>query len=102
MDKTVIFPLQTPLYYHFFSISRIPSPQRLQNLVNYHPIFCPNAGDCSFFVWMMSKNDATQMGFLHLAGHVVGSSTKILNIPGGFHGCRCQQTFGNDAVFWSY
>ncbi len=26
-----------------------PSPQCLQDLVNYHPIFCPNAGDCSFF-----------------------------------------------------
>jgi hypothetical protein len=35
-------------YLLFFSISRIPSPQRLQNLVNYHPIFCPNIGDCSF------------------------------------------------------
>jgi hypothetical protein len=69
MDKFAIFTLQTPHYYHFFSISRIPSPQRLQNLVNYHPIFCPNAGDCSFFVWMISKSDITQMGFLHLAGH---------------------------------
>jgi hypothetical protein len=31
------------------SISGIASPQSPQNLVNYHPIFCPNAGDCSFF-----------------------------------------------------
>jgi hypothetical protein len=62
------FPLQTPHYYHFFSISRIPSPQRLQNLVNYHPIFCPNAGDCSFFL-DDERNEVTQMGFLHLAGH---------------------------------
>jgi len=26
----------------------------------------------------------------------------FVNKLGGFHGCRCQQTFGNDAVFWSY
>ncbi|WP_215203156.1 hypothetical protein, partial [Escherichia coli] len=34
----------------FFPISGIDSPQRSQNLVNYHPIFCPNVGYCSFFV----------------------------------------------------
>jgi hypothetical protein len=63
MDKFAIFPLQTPHYYHFFSISRIPSPQRLQNLVNYHPIFCPNAGDCSFFVWMTNEMKSRKWGF---------------------------------------
>ncbi|STM80224.1 stringent starvation protein A [Escherichia coli] len=26
-------------------------------------------------------------------------AVKILTIPGGFHGCRCQQTFGNDRCF---
>jgi len=28
----------------------IPSPQGAQNLVNYHPIFCPNAANCWSFV----------------------------------------------------
>jgi hypothetical protein len=33
---------------------------------------------------------------------VVGYSQYLfVNKLGGFHGCRCQQTFGNDAVFWS-
>jgi len=69
MDKSVIIHTDLPCSCHFFSISRIPSPQRLQNLVNYHPIFCPNAGDCSFFVWMINGSDVTRMGFLHLADH---------------------------------
>jgi hypothetical protein len=41
----------------FFSISRIASSQSLQNLVNYHPIFCPNAGDCSFFVCFVFEQE---------------------------------------------
>jgi hypothetical protein len=49
MDKTAVIHKEMVCSYHFFSISRIPSPQRPQNLVNYHPIFCPNAGGCSFF-----------------------------------------------------
>jgi hypothetical protein len=50
MDKTGVIHSPLRAFPAFFSISRIPSPQSLQNLVNYHPIFCPNAGDCSFFV----------------------------------------------------
>ncbi|WEF28610.1 hypothetical protein PYR66_02400 [Klebsiella aerogenes] len=102
MDKTAVIHKETACSCHFFSISGIPSPQRLQNLVNYHPIFCPNAGGCSFFSFFDERIAAVRMGFIHLAGHAWLAAVKILNIPGGFHGCRCQQTFGNDAVFWSY
>ncbi|MGW8290211.1 hypothetical protein ACWGWZ_03175, partial [Klebsiella pneumoniae] len=69
MDKTAVIHKHSAGSRHFFSISRIPSPQRLQNLVNYHPIFCPNAGDCSFFVLFVNEGDIALMGFLHLAGH---------------------------------
>jgi hypothetical protein len=51
MHKPAVIHKEIACSYHFFSISRIPSPQCLQDLVNYHPIFCPNAGDCSFFVF---------------------------------------------------
>jgi hypothetical protein len=105
MDKTGVIHKPCLSFHPFFSISRIASPQTLQNLVNYHPIFCPNAGDCSFFVFVLEQEcRSTLAGLYKLTGHnvVAGSSKKILNIPGGFHGCRCQQTFGNDAVFWSY
>jgi hypothetical protein len=40
----------------FFGFSRIASPQVIQNLVDYHPIFCPIARDCSFFVEFMNEN----------------------------------------------
>jgi len=40
----------------FFRFSGIPSPQVVQNLVDYLPIFCPNARDCSFFVWFVNEN----------------------------------------------
>jgi hypothetical protein len=69
MDKTVVLHGEVTHSYHFFSISRIPSPQRRQDLVNYHPIFCPNAGDCSFFVSFVNENVFPRMGFLHLASH---------------------------------
>ncbi|HBS6589837.1 TPA: hypothetical protein ACN7C3_001766 [Klebsiella pneumoniae] len=69
MDKTAVIHKHSAGSRHFFSISRIPSPQRLQNLVDYHPIFCPNAGDCSFFVLFVNEGDIALMGFLHLAGH---------------------------------
>ncbi|EGT4279421.1 hypothetical protein DOX53_16065 [Cronobacter malonaticus] len=34
----------------FTAIGQNLSPQAAQNLVNYHPILCPNAGNCSRFV----------------------------------------------------
>ncbi|HHT4159487.1 TPA: hypothetical protein ACTY4I_003276, partial [Enterobacter hormaechei] len=86
----------------FFHISGIPSPQSHQNLVNYHPIFCPNIGEYSIFVRFLNNVSSLGWAIHHLAGPVGLVAVKILNIPGGFHGCRCQQTFGNDAVFWSY
>ncbi|MCQ4010727.1 hypothetical protein FK521_30525, partial [Klebsiella pneumoniae] len=52
------------------------SPQRLQNLVNYHPIFCPNAGDCSFFVLFVNEGVLSNghgsmliYSLLHLTGY---------------------------------
>jgi len=43
-------------------------------------------------------NNVSSLGWAihHLAGPVGLVAVKILNIPGGFHGCRCQQTFGTD------
>ncbi|EFN9754503.1 hypothetical protein DWS23_18100 [Escherichia coli] len=48
-DKGLSQPFQTKEHL-FFPISGIDLPQRSQNLVNYHPIFCPNVEYCSFFV----------------------------------------------------
>jgi hypothetical protein len=57
MDKMGVIHNPSLSFHSFFSISRIGSPQTPQNLVNYHPIFCPNAGDCSFFVCFVFEQE---------------------------------------------
>jgi len=53
----------------FFRISRIPSPQRSQNLVNYHPLLCPNNGECSIFVLFLNRiKNSLGWAVKHLAG----------------------------------
>jgi len=74
-DRCCGYPQDKLVYLLFFGISRIASPQSHQNLVNYHPILCPNIGEYSIFVRFLS-NDLGSPGWVtnHLAGHVAGSS----------------------------
>ncbi len=77
----------SPLFPHFQN----PSPQSHQNLVNYHPIFCPNIGEYSIFCSILeqcvfSGMGATSSGWPHRAG-----SSKNSEYTRGFHGCRCNK-----------
>ncbi|WP_330984009.1 MULTISPECIES: hypothetical protein [Enterobacterales] len=77
MDKTGVIHNGYRSFPSFFSISRIPSPQSLQNLVNYHPIFCPSAGDWSFFVLFVNRNVVRRLqGFTSGWPRVVAGSSK--------------------------
>ena len=57
-------------YIFSFPHFRHPSPQSHQNLVNYHPIFCPNIGEYSIFVRFLNNVSSLGWAILHLAGPV--------------------------------